>query len=81
MSFALNEVKSIARAVALEHRRGIEIVAVTRSEGGADSAEILVKAPRAALVSIPVARGGSESDLRWSIADGLCRHFGGALAS
>ena len=78
MSFALQHVKSIARAVALEHQPPIEVIAVTRSEGAVDLAEVIVAstARRSDLVSIPVARAGTESDLRWSIADGLNRHFG-----
>ncbi len=77
MSFALHEVQSIARDVARGYRPEIEVIAVTPAEGG-ESAELIVASgvDAAGLVSIHVVRGGTDAQLRGSIAQGLVRHFG-----
>ena len=83
MSFALENVKSVALELVREYQPSIQIVAVMPSEGGADSAELIVarESGDVRLVCLHVSRAGSGTDLRAAIAQALARRFGPARAA
>jgi hypothetical protein len=81
MGVALPEIADMSRAVVLEHGRGLDVLAVTATEGGTDRVEVLVtitgchQGPCRFLVNVTrTGSGAFEDDFRLKLRDALQKH-------